>query len=94
MLQDPSFAAQEFTTAPKTVATEFSADYPYGHALRAKGTGTITVTTAAGTSVALNVDDGETVVLLFTEVTAVSGVTAYRIQVPKPFGKTSSYPSA
>ena len=90
-IQDPSYDAKEFTAVPKTVATEFGARYPVAHAIRAKGAGTLTVTTGAGNSVALNVNDGETVVLEFTEVTAMTGPTAYRIQVPKPRGLKDPY---
>lgn len=94
MLQDPSFDAAEFTTAPKTVATEFGAAYAVAHAIRAKGAGTVTVTTAAGVSRTLNINDGETVVLEFTEVTAISGPTAYRIHVPRPRGLPDPYRGA
>lgn len=85
-LQNPSFDAIEFTTTPKTVVGEFGAAYFSAHAIRAKGAGTITVTTAAGNSRTLNINDGETIVLEYTEVTAMSGPTAYRMQVPKPRG--------
>ena len=90
-IQNPSFDAAEFTAVPKTVATEFGARYPVAHAIRAKGAGTLTVLTAAGVSRVLNVNDGETVVIEFSEVTAMSGPTAYRIQVPKPRGLKDPY---
>lgn len=90
-IQDSSFDAAEFTAVPKIVATEFGTGYPVAHAIRCKGGGTITVTTAAGNSRALNVNDGETIVIEYTEVTAMSGPTSYRIQVPKPRGLPDPY---
>lgn len=89
-IQDPSYDAAEFTAVPKTVEAEFPGSL-VAHAIRAKGAGTLTVTTAAGNSRALNVNDGETIVIEFTEVTAMSGPTAYRIQVPRPRGKADPY---
>lgn len=83
MLRDPSLDAAEFTTTPKTVVTEFGAGY-VGHAVRCTGNGTITVTTKAGASRTLNVNDGELVPILFSAVTGSTGITGYRIHVCKP----------
>lgn len=81
MIQDPSLDAIEFATAPRVVADEFAAGL-VAHAVRVKGSGTITVTTAYG-SRTLNVNDGELIPIRFTAVTAISGPTAFRIHVTK-----------
>lgn len=91
LLQNPSFDSQEFTTVPKNVTTEFGPGYKVAHAIRAKGSGTLTLTVASGQSRVLNVNDGETIEIEYTDVTAMTGPTAYRMQVPKPFGIKDPY---
>ena len=62
------------------------------HGLRATGTGTITITTAAGNSEVLDVNDGELVPVQFRAITALGGsVTKVRIHIPKVFGKSGRY---
>jgi hypothetical protein len=63
-----------------------------GNGFRATGSGTVTITTAAGNSEVLDVNDGELVPVQFRAITAIGGsVTKVRIHIPKVYGKPGRY---
>ena len=87
LVQNPSYTAVVVTGAYDVVSNKGR----HAHGFRAKGTGTVTITTAASDSVVCDVNDGEFVPIQFSAITALSGVTSVRIHLPKPYGKAGVY---
>lgn len=79
---EPSHALRTLTGAKDFVTT-------YGvpaHALRFKGTGTVTLTDKSGKSDTHDVNDGEVIVAIVKEITALGGgTTGYRAQFPATY---------